>query len=112
MADETWDVRVLASSDVAVASPRGVVPIDPDASERGRRGLHEAMDLLAQRGIRAQALERHGSAADALLEEARKENVDLIVVGTRGLNALQRTVMGSVSTKVMHDAPCDVLVTR
>jgi nucleotide-binding universal stress UspA family protein len=39
-------------------------------------------------------------------------NADLIIVGTRGLNTAQRLLLGSVSTKVMHHAPCDVLVVR
>jgi hypothetical protein len=32
--------------------------------------------------------------------------------GVRGLNALKRLVLGSVSTKVLHQAPCDVLVVK
>ena len=42
----------------------------------------------------------------------RKRARDLIAVGTRGLNAAQRALLGSVSTKVVHHAECDVLVVR
>jgi len=34
------------------------------------------------------------------------------VVGTHGRGALARAVVGSVSTKLVHEAPCDVLVVR
>ncbi|MGH7353641.1 MAG: universal stress protein, partial [Candidatus Rokuibacteriota bacterium] len=37
---------------------------------------------------------------------------DLIVVGARGLGALARLVLGSVSEHVVHHAPCAVLVVR
>jgi nucleotide-binding universal stress UspA family protein len=43
-----------------------------------------------------------------ILETAK--DADLVVVGKRGLNPLQRLVLGSVSSKVIHRAECDVLV--
>lgn len=36
----------------------------------------------------------------------------MIVVGSRGLNALRRTFMGSVSDSIVHHANCPVLVCR
>jgi nucleotide-binding universal stress UspA family protein len=57
-------------------------------------------------------IEGHGNPADVLVEEAEESGADLIVVGTRGLNAARRLVLGSVSTNVVQHAPCDVLVVR
>jgi len=39
-------------------------------------------------------------------------NVDLIMVGQSGLNAVERFVMGSVSDYIIRNAPCDVLIVR
>ncbi|MFZ5475865.1 MAG: universal stress protein [Myxococcota bacterium] len=50
--------------------------------------------------------------AQAICEEARKEGADLIVVGARGLGAVERVVMGSVSERVLRDAGRPVLVVR
>ena len=47
-------------------------------------------------------------ALDVLLEAARE--VDLLVVGSRGLRGLR--ALGSVSERVAHQAPCSVLVLR
>jgi nucleotide-binding universal stress UspA family protein len=47
-----------------------------------------------------------------IIDEAEKEGVDLILMGTRGMNAVDRWLLGSVSTKVVHHAPCNVLVVR
>ena len=47
-----------------------------------------------------------------IIDEAEKEHTELIVIGTRGLSAPKRIVLGSVSTDVVHRAPCSVLVVR
>lgn len=48
----------------------------------------------------------------ALVETAKNENFDLIVVGSRGLGSVTSFLLGSVSRKVVSDAPCDVLVVK
>jgi len=53
-----------------------------------------------------------GDPADMILDEAKVRCADLIVVGSRGLNAAQRFLLGSVSTKVVSHAHCPVLVVR
>jgi nucleotide-binding universal stress UspA family protein len=57
-------------------------------------------------------VEAHGDPAAAILEEAETEHADMILVGTRGRNPVERLILGSVSTKVVHGAHCDVLVVR
>jgi nucleotide-binding universal stress UspA family protein len=52
------------------------------------------------------------SVAEAILEEASKEKVNLIVVGTRGLGGFKKLLMGSVSSAVVDHAHCAVLVVR
>lgn len=53
-----------------------------------------------------------GDAADVIVESAAKLGVDLIVVGARGQNVAQRVLLGSVSDRVVHHAPCPVTVVR
>jgi len=43
---------------------------------------------------------------------ATREKADYIVIGTRGLGKLRRTIMGSVSDYVVHHAHCPVVVSR
>jgi len=50
--------------------------------------------------------------ARALVDTAKHENFDLIVVGSRGLGSLTSFLIGSVSRKVVSDATCDVLVVK
>lgn len=63
-------------------------------------------------GIRARVMKKEGIPADEIVETAKKEDVDLIVVGTLGRSALQKLLLGSVAEKVIRHAPCPVLVVR
>lgn len=53
-----------------------------------------------------------GQTPRAILDAARDGNVDLIVMGTRGLSEWSRLLMGSVAHKVVHLAEMPVLVVR
>lgn len=83
----------------------------PGQIDESRRLLAEAQDFLSAHRKLAGTRERVGDAADELIEAARDLDADLLVVGN-GKTALQRLLLGSVSTKVVHNAPCDVLVVR
>jgi nucleotide-binding universal stress UspA family protein len=53
-----------------------------------------------------------GVIVDEILEQQKEHPVDLIVVGSRGLSAGRRLLLGSVSTGLVNHAPCPVLVVR
>src|SRR5579862_637572 len=69
---------------------------------------------LSKLGIKAKAriLRAKGSISDSLIDCASEENADLIVAGTRGLGGFRRMVLGSVSTDLLNQASCPVLVVR
>lgn len=50
-----------------------------------------------------------GSPADKIIETAKQEGVDLIIMGTHGRKGLERAIFGSVCDKVVRNAPCPVL---
>jgi nucleotide-binding universal stress UspA family protein len=53
-----------------------------------------------------------GSPERSLIEEAENWKADLIVVGSHGYGFWSRMLLGSVSSAVVHHAPCSVLVVR
>lgn len=53
-----------------------------------------------------------GPEAEAILAAARSQGADLIVMGTRGMGAIEGLLFGSVSRKVTHLASCPVLLVR
>jgi nucleotide-binding universal stress UspA family protein len=90
----------------------GTSAVDPIEAEWARENLDKARARLGETGGTLRTVEAHGDPADAVVRQASDEGADLIVVGTRGLNVAQRALLGSVSTKIVHHAPCDVLVVR
>jgi nucleotide-binding universal stress UspA family protein len=52
------------------------------------------------------------SVVDGIVSFAEKENVDLIVVGTKGMSAIKKLLLGSVSSGVVTYAHCTVMVVR
>jgi nucleotide-binding universal stress UspA family protein len=101
---------------VAAAEPRVHTGItegahtDPSEIERRRRDLEEARAFLSERGIDAETILGQGDPGSVIVNAAK--DADLVIVGSRGLNTVQRLLMGSVSSKVVHRAPTDVLVVR
>jgi nucleotide-binding universal stress UspA family protein len=91
----------------------GLPPLaDPDDVERARRLLDKARDELVSRHVTVSTRDSIGDAAEQIVETAEELGADLVVVGTHNGNAIERLVLGSTSTSVVHHAPCDVLVVR
>ena len=85
---------------------------DPEDEEEQQKVLLAARDTLERAGIRATGYAPVGDSAGEILRVATAFDADLIVVGARSLGTIERFVLGSVSTKVMHEAACDVLVVK
>lgn len=54
----------------------------------------------------------HGEPGPAIVEFTNNNSYDLLVIGSRGLNAFQEMVLGSVSHKVVKRANCPVMVVK
>ena len=79
--------------------------------ERTGRLLLEASDRLLLLHTLARLDERVGEPTDELVAAARENDADLLVVGN-GKTRIERALHGSVSSSLIHRAPCDVLVAR
>src|SRR5437763_5396579 len=83
-------------------------------------GANPAEDILKEAATRAQksgagkvdTVAQAGDPVDVLCEIAGDRNVDLVVVGNRGLNSLAGRLLGSVPANVSHRATTDVLIVR
>jgi len=84
----------------------------PEEEEERRHELADAKATLNAKGIDAAFVERKGDPATMIVDEAEQEGADVIVMGTRGLSTAKRWLMGSVSSRVVQHAPCNVLVVR
>jgi nucleotide-binding universal stress UspA family protein len=89
----------------------------PDQREKrfevGKKACYEARETFSSEfGIEIEALVCEGEAPEVIVEFAKGKSADLIAMGTRGRRGLKRLILGSVTSGVIVDAPCDVLVVK
>jgi nucleotide-binding universal stress UspA family protein len=81
--------------------------------ELGKRVCYQARDMtLAEFGIDVESLVCTGEPHDVIVDIARQKKADLVAMGTHGRKGLKRLFMGSVTSRVIVDSPCDVLVVK
>lgn len=80
------------------------------AHEAAQRGANRVQQMFPQWHVTAE--ENNGSPAFELLNRAEEWKADLIVVGSQGLTAFSRFVLGSVSQKILTEASTSVHVGR
>jgi nucleotide-binding universal stress UspA family protein len=96
-----------------VPSRAGRAPVDPwDDRTVHAEELLEARRALREAGIEAEMLEPGGDVARTIERVADERGYDTIVVGTRGLGSLAKTLQGSVSEHVATHAHTTVIVAR
>lgn len=76
------------------------------------RGKQILDDVLKDLGNTADSRLLEGSAAESLAAMAEAEGFDLVVVGSRGRNAVARLFLGSVADRLVHVCKKPVLVVR
>jgi nucleotide-binding universal stress UspA family protein len=88
-------------------------PEDSEESE-GKDIVDQAVEKATSESVKAsgRVLTAPNSVAEAILDAAESEKVNLIVVGTRGLGGFERLLLGSVSNAIIAHAHCSVLVVR
>jgi nucleotide-binding universal stress UspA family protein len=103
------DLLTVVSMPVAAAVPGavgvGYVPRSPPEPEQV---IREAIDSIDP-GLGVEARRLEGEPARELAE-ACEDGVDLLVAGSRGYGPMARVLLGSVSRKLVDEAPCPVLV--
>ena len=80
--------------------------------EHLERVVADVSHLAEEAGVGCETFVLKGEPDEVICEIAQKRDARLIVIGSHGWNALRRFVFGSVSTAVLHDAPCPVVVVR
>jgi len=87
-----------------------------EAEAQFRKRQEELSEGVAARlrttGLRAETRIPLGDPRSVLVELARSEHADLVVVGSHGRTGLSKLVLGSVASYVVTHAPCSVLVVK
>jgi len=110
---EAFGSKLVVTSVAPVVAPpgRGSAGVDPtDPPELHREELAHAREYLGTRKVEAEYVNGIGDPADTIVAAAEEHGADLIVVGSRELNLVQRLLGQSVSQSVAAHAHTDVLI--
>ncbi|MGQ9646882.1 MAG: universal stress protein [Thermodesulfobacteriota bacterium] len=93
------------------AEPSGFnVPLyEQQLETSSRKSLEEIIHQMEWRDLQVRLSVLRGNAAEEIVRTSEEENVDLIVIATRGRTGLDRLIFGSVAEKVVRLAKCPVL---
>jgi nucleotide-binding universal stress UspA family protein len=98
--------------------PGSMIPadrIESDAESFGQQLVSKAMKFAKDGGVaspKGEMVSKLTSPAQAIVDLAEQREVDVIVVGTRGLGGFKKMLLGSVANSVLHYAHCSVLVVK
>jgi nucleotide-binding universal stress UspA family protein len=82
-------------------------------SDAVQKILNEAEQHAKKKGLKdVKTVVQEGPAARSIVGYAKRQGVDLIVMGSRGLGTAERMLLGSVSHKVANLADCAVMTVR
>ncbi|CAM0137414.1 hypothetical protein VKS41_003226 [Umbelopsis sp. WA50703] len=81
-------------------------------SDQATAQLKPLVERLVQRGMTAQINVLKGDAKHEIVKLSKELGADMIIIGSRGLGAVKRLTMGSVSDYCVHNAECPVVVVR
>lgn len=86
--------------------------LDLCASEELEAAKKSIAPTLTDGQNRTRFVQEIGHPVETILRVAQQESVDLVVVGSRGLQGVKELFLGSVSSAIMHHARCAVLIVR
>ncbi|WP_239587801.1 universal stress protein [Bacillus pakistanensis] len=110
---KSYTLNVVHVVDYEASKHDAWLGIDPNQLQRERdKKLSPVSIILDENDIEYVVEILKGDPAEEIISKAQEANADLIVMGSRGLNAIQELVLGSVSHKVVQKADRPVLVVK
>jgi len=82
------------------------------AIQRGEKILEKSHNLIKDYPGTVNTIYKSGDIADEIINMAQKGGFDLVVIGSRGLGTFSRALLGSISTKVVHNIGVSTLVVK
>ncbi len=84
------------------------------AREQGKKTLLEAQELFKKEALEIETrLVEEEDPEEYAIRMSKEENFDLVALGEKGHHSkLRRVILGTVATKILNDAECDVLIVR
>ena len=105
-------LSVVESASYWMTDAVDATQLQKDQMNAAKKYIDTVQSKLSAEGLKAKAEVLEGRASLAIVDYAKENNVDLIVIATHGYSGLKQWVFGSVALRVVHDAPAPVLLIR
>jgi nucleotide-binding universal stress UspA family protein len=74
--------------------------------------IENAQKITIQEGIKSKIITKEGNIANEIIKYSKESKTDLIIVGSKGLGAIVKFLLGSVSEKITNHSLCSVLIVK
>jgi len=116
---KTFDAKIIALHVIPDISPAlydAALVVKGELAKRVayvKEETQKKFDSLKKvKNLEFKALVKEGNAAKKIIETAEEENADLIVLGRRGLSAIEKLFIGSVANQILRNSPVPLLLTK
>jgi nucleotide-binding universal stress UspA family protein len=109
------EMPLMVGMDPWVPSKEYFERVEKSVSEAAQAVIDAALEKLKNiddKTLKISSETIPGLPREAIVEESERWGADLIVMGSRGLGAFNRLLLGSVSSAVVHHAKCSVEIVR
>jgi len=83
-----------------------------EIEERAKEELTKLSQTEIQTRLRSKVIIKNGKPFHEIIETAKEEDVDLIIISSHGHSGVEQIIFGSTSEKVVRKSPCPVLTLR
>jgi nucleotide-binding universal stress UspA family protein len=106
------NISQLTGLDIMQGPPLITEGMSDKLNEAGQAIIAETLKSLPPHGVTINTELVWGSPEAVIISRVKSEPYDLVVIGSRGLSALSGLLLGSVSSRVVHRAPCPVMLVK
>ena len=89
-----------------------MLEISAVCKRQGENILSKCSESARNRDLNVNTVLLKGNPASIILDFCKNEKYDLIIMGNRGIGKVKEIILGSVSSKILHNSTCPVLLIK
>ncbi|HJF33515.1 MAG TPA: universal stress protein [Sporosarcina psychrophila] len=106
-------LEVIYVSDYDKAKDERLLSQSPESLTLKReQKVHPVLKIAKDAGVKTKLITLKGNPSQEIIKYVNSEEIDQLVIGSRGLNTFQEMVLGSVSHKVMKHVDCPITIVK
>lgn len=106
-------LEIIFVADYNKAKDEQVLAKSPEnLSIKREKKVRPILELAKSAGVETEVIMLRGNPSQEIIKYAKEHSIDQLVIGSRGLNAFQEMLLGSVSHQVVKHARCPVTVVK